>query len=91
MALSCVPFSVFAEGNITSINDLNTDEAELNSHAGETQYSSLEYNYRGSYFLSSEELVGEGYYAWYPRIKRLSENEYILFFQNGRWGPDVLY
>jgi len=90
-AASCMPFASFAaEGNITSINDLNTDASELDSHAGETQYSSLEVNYRESYFIASEDVFDEeGYYLWYPRIKRLSEDEYILFYQNGRWGPDI--
>lgn len=92
-AVLSVPASVFADGvkNINSIDDLNIGDAVLDSHAGEIQNSSLEYNFREAVYLKSDDIVGEGLYAWYPRVKRLAEDRYILFFQNGRWGPDIYY
>lgn len=42
------------------------------------------------YQVLTNEVLGGGF-AWYPRLKKLSENDYILFWQNGRWGPDILF
>jgi len=80
-AVLSVPASVFADGvkNINSIDDLNIGDAVLDSHAGEIQNSSLEYNFREAVYLKSDDIVGEGLYAWYPRVKRLAEDRYILF------------
>lgn len=94
LGVLCLPaaFPVSAAGanRIHAIGELNTDPVALDDHAGETIYSAIETNFRASYTLNAKDLGVSGY-LWYPRIKKLGENEYILFFQNGRWGPNVYF
>jgi len=75
-------------GGLHSIYELNTEEYPLDDHAGETHLSTLEVDWRNSYRIDNEEFITEGS-MWYPRIKRLSDGSYMLFFQDGRWGPNV--
>lgn len=77
-------------GGLHSISELNTDEVHPDSHRGETQYSTLELDYRRSYKIDNEDMIECGS-MWYPRVKKLSNGQYILFFQDGRWGPNVYY
>jgi len=72
-----------------SIYELNTDNTELDSHAGITDISTLEADFRNSYRIDNARFLPEGKYLWYPRIKQLSTGKYLLFFQDGRWGPNV--
>ncbi len=78
------------DGGLHSIYELNTEDDPLDSHAGVTHLSTLEIDYRNSYRIDNGELIKEGD-MWYPRIKRLSTGKYILFFQDGRWGPNIYY
>ncbi len=75
-------------GVLHTIYELNTAVHAPDSHAGRTDNSFLEVDYRNSYRIENSELLSEGY-LWYPRIKRLSGGKYLLFFQDGRWGPNV--
>ena len=82
--------STTIHGGLHSIYELNTEDDELDSHSGVTHISTLELDWRNSYFIDSEDMLEDGY-LWYPRIKRLSSGRYILFFQDGRWGPNIYY
>lgn len=77
-------------GGLHSIHELNCEQGELDSHSGVTDISTLEVDYRRSYKINNEELIEDGC-LWYPRLKKLSNGRYILFFQDGRWGPNVYY
>jgi len=77
-------------GGLHSIHDLNCEPDELDSHSGVTDISTLEVDYRRSYKINNEEMIDSGC-MWYPRLKKLSNGQYILFFQDGRWGPNVYY
>ncbi|MBE6641083.1 MAG: hypothetical protein E7619_05800 [Ruminococcaceae bacterium] len=90
LSLPCVPYVRASEedGGLHSIYELNTEEGELDSHAGVTHLSTLEIDRRNSYRIDNGVLIKEGD-MWYPRIKRLSSGKYILFFQDGRWGPNI--
>jgi len=79
-----------SDSGLHSISELNTDEVHPDSHSGETQQSTLELDYRRSYKIDNEEMIDKGD-MWYPRVKKLSSGGYILFFQDGRWGPNVYY
>ncbi len=94
MLVSYVPLTASAltlDGGIHSIGELNTSNDLLDSHAEETAGSSLELDYRRSYLLSNSNILPNGGDMWYPRVKTLSDGSYILFFQDGRWGPNVYY
>ncbi len=86
-----IPATAVTDGGIHSISELNTAHDILDSHANETKNSVLELDYRRSYLLSNESILPNGGDMWYPRIKTLSDGSYILFFQDGRWGPNVYY
>ncbi len=73
-----------------SISELNLEADALDSHSGVTSLSTLESDYRRSYRIDNEEFIDEGY-IWYPRTKKLSSGKYIMFFQDGRWGPNIYY
>ena len=86
-----VPTAYGAEdGGLHSIYELNTEEDPIDSHAGVTHLSTLEVDYRNSYRIDNGVLIKEGD-MWYPRIKRLSSGKYMLYFQDGRWGPNIYY
>ena len=89
--LPAVPEAHGAEyGGLHSIYELNTEEDPLDSHAGVTHLSTLEVDCRNSYRIDNGVLIKEGD-MWYPRIKRLSTGRYMLYFQDGRWGPNIYY
>lgn len=78
------------DDGLHSIYELNCEADELDSHSGFTSVSTLELDFRNSYFIKNEELIDSGT-LWYPRLKRLSDGSYILFFQDGKHGPNVYY
>ncbi len=78
------------DGGLHYISELNCEIGELDSHAGECNISTLEVDLRRTYHIDNGEFISEGN-LWYPRLKLLSNGEYLLFFQDGRWGPNVFY
>ncbi|MBQ7010528.1 MAG: exo-alpha-sialidase [Clostridia bacterium] len=91
LSVPAAPVALAEEhGGLHSIYELNTEKDPIDSHAGQTKTSSLEVDYRNSYKIENAEFITEGD-LWYPRIKRLSSGRYILFFQDGRWGPNVYF
>jgi len=72
---------------IHAISELNTKAYALDSHASFTSESSLELNFRDYYEYRSNKLIAEKPY--YPRIKKISEDKYLLFYQNATHGSDI--
>ncbi len=77
------------EVRIHSISELNTKSAR-DSHAGETSFATMEADWRAYFELEAADLGGIRS-LYYPRLKLLPNGKYILFFQNGRAGPDIYY
>lgn len=73
---------------IHSISELNTS-GTLDDHAEEYATSRLESNFR-EYFSLDPSFLGSTL-NYYPRLKKMADGRYILFYQNGNHGPDVLY
>lgn len=74
---------------ITPIEKLNTSAGELNDHAEEWELSQLEPNFRQYVEVGSEKLRIKN--AIYPRIKKLADGSYILFYQDGQIGWNIYY
>ena len=72
---------------IHSISELNTTEYELDSAVGDESQSTLVQDLRASYTLTPQQLGGIK--AYYPRIKKINDSEYILIFHNGTYGGSV--
>ena len=72
---------------IHSISELNVSEHTEDSHAGLYRYSTLEQDNRT--YTTLEGIRINGIDAYYPRLKKLSDGAYLLFFQNGRYGGKV--
>lgn len=81
---------VYTDPVIHSITELNSGRSEINSHEGEGSAYGMELNYRSVYQLGSAALGGVTN-PFYPRIKKLPDGSYIMFYQNGQTGPDVYY
>lgn len=73
--------------NIHTISQLNTTEYELDSAKGEEQYSSIVKNYRESYTLTPADLGGV--HAFYPRLKKIDDSNYVLFYHDELYGGSV--
>ncbi len=76
---------------IHSFYDLNKNSNELLSHGTDTRFSCLELDYRTYGTLDYSKGYEFEIKAFYPRIKKLPNGEYILFFQNGQHGTSVYY
>lgn len=70
-------------------DEMNRTPHQLNSHAGEEKYSSLEPIYRYTSVLKPSALIPgtvpvEQRNPWYPRIKSLPDGTYIMTYQGGQ-------
>ncbi|CAG7622339.1 hypothetical protein PAESOLCIP111_02416 [Paenibacillus solanacearum] len=74
---------------ISMIEHLNTGAGELNSHESETAGSRLELNIRQYVELNAAQLGTNK--AMYPRLKKLADGSYILFYQDGKIGWNIYY
>ena len=77
---------------LLSIKELNTN-SEAGSHA-EDDYrtASMEINFRETVDLRSSNTGFNRYdNAYYPRIKKINENLYLLLFMHGELGPHLYY
>lgn len=73
---------------IHSISELNT-KTVAGSHNGDTSLSCIEPDFRTMRLFGISDLRTPS--AYYPRLKKLADGSYILFYQDGRWGPNILY
>ncbi|WP_158639354.1 sugar-binding protein [Arachidicoccus ginsenosidivorans] len=74
---------------ITPIDRLNQGAEPVNSHSTVTSRSSLELNFRSYVNLGKDELGVSK--PNYPRIKKLSNGHYILFYHNNQIGASCDY
>lgn len=74
---------------ITPIQDLNQGAATINSHASSTSRSSLKMNYR-TYVSLGQSSLGVAA-PNYPRIKKLPNGSYIMFYHNNQVSASVRY
>ncbi len=74
---------------ITPIDKLNQGTTTLNSHADVTSRSSLKMNYR-SYISLGKSALGVDK-PHYPRIKKMANGNYIMFFHNNQIGASCYY
>lgn len=78
--------------NVLTIKELNT-VSENGSHVSDdSSTTSVELNYREIVDLNSAKTTYTRYdNAFYPRIKQLREDLYILFFMGGQTGPHLYW
>lgn len=74
---------------ITPIQDLNQGTAVINSHAASTARSSLKMNYRSYVSLGQSSLGVTA--PNYPRVKKLANGSYIMFYHNNQVSASVRY
>ncbi len=73
----------------------SADEVKLNSHAGQEQWSVLQPMYETFTVLPHVYLVKEAitysdqWFACYPRIKKMANGEYIMFYHGGEFGTRI--
>ena len=74
------------------IGALNTDSVEGSHAADDIATASMEMDYRQRYVLNSGTM---GHYrfdtAFYPRIKKINDSLYVMFFMQGQTGPNLFY
>ena len=87
-----LPVAAEANDRPLSIKSLNKVSTEGSHTEDDFLTASMESSYRETVVLSKETT---GYarfdYAWYPRVKQLREDLYILFFMRGQVGPHLYW
>jgi len=74
---------------ITSIEKLNQSASTINSHADVTSRSSLKMNFRSYVDLGESELGVT--VPHYPRIKKMANGNFIMFFNQNQHGGSCYY
>ncbi len=74
---------------ITPIAELNQGTSTVNSHADVTSRSSLKMDFRSYVDLGKSEIGVDN--PNYPRVKRLMNGSYIMFFHNNQIGASCSY
>ncbi len=74
-----------------SFEELNKNSNKLLSHASDNGYSALELDYRSLVSLDYSQGLQYTVKAYYPRLKKMANGEYILFFHNSQAGTSVYY
>ncbi len=75
--------------NLTPIENLNQGSSAINSHADITSRSSLVMNFRSYVEIGSGETKVDA--PVYPRVKKMANGKYIMFYQNNQIGADTYY
>lgn len=75
--------------NLTPMNMLNKGGHDINSHAGDCQYSSIMADYRTIREIGKE-ITGVDL-IFYPRIKKMANGEYIMFYQDKQVSSTTYY
>ncbi|MBQ9428631.1 MAG: exo-alpha-sialidase, partial [Clostridia bacterium] len=80
---------------LVAIKDLNKDGADGDHAEDDYTRASVEVDYRTIVKLTSQEKNSQGQTrydkAWYPRIKKVNEDLYLLFFHYGQLGQHVYW
>lgn len=74
---------------LTSIENLNQGTSTINSHADVTARSSLMMNFRSYVEIGPSEVQVDA--PVYPRVKKMANGKYIMFYQNNQIGADTYY
>jgi len=74
---------------LTSIENLNQEAHTINSHAEFISGSSLMMNYRSYVEIGAAETKVDA--PVYPRVRKMQNGNYILFYQNNQIGADSYY
>ncbi|MDY9917545.1 MAG: exo-alpha-sialidase [Proteiniphilum sp.] len=75
--------------SITPVEKLNQGTLAVNSHAGVVSRSSLKMNFRSYIELDNSSLGVDK--PHYPRIKKMANGNYIMFFHNNQIGASCYY
>lgn len=75
--------------HLTPIANLNQETPLVNSHADVTGRSSLMMNYRSYVEIGAGETKVDA--PVYPRVRKMANGNYILFYQNNQVGADSYY
>lgn len=73
--------------NIALVSEMNREEEPLDSHSGEEMHSLLEPMAKFAIKVPSSELATKT--PVYSRIKKLSNGNYLLMYQNGQIGSNI--
>lgn len=80
------------------IFDMNKTPAEMNSHAGEEQWSRLQPMHSYTKLISNDFLLGslpeytpKEYPCSYPRLKKMNDGRFILFYMPQSHGSSIYY
>lgn len=78
-----------------TVMEMNREPAELNSHAGDELSGVLQPMYAYYRTLPHETLTSgapeDQALAIYPRVKRMADGRYILFYHGGQYGSRIWY
>ncbi len=89
------PEPVLPPVRLHTVMEMNSEPAELNSHEGEELSGVLQPMYSYFRIIPHESLTegapGDQAMAIYPRIKRMANGRYILFYHGGQFGSRVWY
>lgn len=86
------------EVQLHDIFDMNTSPARTNSHAGEEQWSRLQPMHSYTKLIGNDFLLGslpdfdpKEYPCSYPRLKKMADGRYILFYMPQSHGASIHY
>jgi len=74
---------------MTPIENLNQRSSTINSHADVTSRSSLMMNYRSYVEIGADAVQINA--PVYPRVRKMADGRYIMFYQNNQIGADTYY
>lgn len=74
---------------LTPIGNLNQGSQAINSHADITPRSSLVMNHRSYVEIGSDQTKVDA--PVYPRVRKMADGRYIMFYQNNQIGADTYY
>lgn len=74
---------------LTPIENLNQGGSEINSHADVTSRSSLMMNHRSYVEIGPDQAQVDA--PVYPRVRKMADGQYIMFYQNNQIGADTYY
>lgn len=74
---------------LTPIENLNQGTPAINSHVDFTSRSSLVMNYRSYVEIGPDQVQVNA--PVYPRVRKMADGRYIMFYQNNQIGADTYY
>ena len=98
-AMLCIACHAAAqEVQLHDIFDMNTSPAQVNSHAGEEAWSRLQPIHSHTRLIDNTFLLGsipgfnpKEHTCSYPRLKKMADGKFILFYMPQSHGADIFY